>query len=32
LFAETIARHGVAPGLQVHSDRGSAMKSDTLAQ
>jgi putative transposase len=32
LFAETIARHGVVPGLQVHSDRGSAMKSDTLAQ
>jgi putative transposase len=32
LFAETIARHGVAPGLAVHSDRGSAMKSDTLAQ
>jgi putative transposase len=32
LFAETIARHGVAPGLQVHQDRGSAMKSDTLAQ
>ena len=32
LFAETIARHGVAPGLLVHSDRGSSMKSDTLAQ
>jgi hypothetical protein len=32
LFAETIARHGVAPGLAVHSDRGSVMKSDTLAQ
>lgn len=32
LFAETIARHGVEPGLQVHMDRGSAMKSDTLAQ
>jgi putative transposase len=32
LFAEAIARHGVTPGLQVHSDRGSAMKSDTLAQ
>jgi putative transposase len=33
LFAETIARHGVAPGLlTVHMDRGSAMKSDTLAQ
>ena len=33
LFAETITRHGVAPGLlTVHMDRGSAMKSDTLAQ
>jgi transposase InsO family protein len=32
LFAETIARHGVEPGLQVHADRGPAMKSDTLAQ
>ena len=33
LFAETIARHDVAPGvLTVHMDRGSAMKSDTLAQ
>ena len=32
LFAETIARHGVEPGLWVHSDRGAAMKSDTLAQ
>ena len=32
LFAETIARHGVEPGLTVHSDRGSSMKSDTLAQ
>jgi putative transposase len=32
LFAETIARHGVEPGLQVHADRGSAMKSDTLGQ
>jgi putative transposase len=32
LFAETIARHGVEPGLSVHADRGSAMKSDTLAQ
>jgi putative transposase len=32
LFAETIARHGIEPGLWVHSDRGSAMKSDTLAQ
>jgi putative transposase len=26
------ARHGIEPGLQVHMDRGSAMKSDTLAQ
>lgn len=32
LFADAIARHGVEPGLQVHADRGSAMKSDTLAQ
>jgi putative transposase len=32
LFAETVARHGIEPGLTVHSDRGSAMKSDTLAQ
>jgi putative transposase len=32
LFAETIARHGVEPGLLIHSDRGPAMKSDTLAQ
>ena len=32
LFAETIARHGVTPGLRVHQDRGSVMKSDTLAQ
>lgn len=32
MFAEAIARHGVAPGLIVHADRGSAMKSDTLAQ
>jgi putative transposase len=32
LFAESITRHGVEPGLTVHSDRGSAMKSDTLAQ
>ncbi|MEZ4227265.1 MAG: DDE-type integrase/transposase/recombinase [Polyangiaceae bacterium] len=32
LFAETITRHGVEPGLQVHADRGAAMKSDTLAQ
>ena len=32
LFAEAVARHGVEPGLNVHSDRGAAMKSDTLAQ
>jgi transposase InsO family protein len=32
LFADTIARHGIEPGLVVHSDRGAAMKSDTLAQ
>ena len=32
LFADAIARHGIEPGLQVHADRGSAMKSDTLAQ
>ena len=32
LFTDAIARHGVEPGLQVHADRGSAMKSDTLAQ
>ncbi len=32
LFAESIATHGTSPGLTVHSDRGSAMKSDTLAQ
>ena len=32
LFAETIARHSVEPGLTVHADRGSSMKSDTLAQ
>lgn len=32
LFAETIARHGIEPGLQIHADRGAAMKSDTLAQ
>jgi transposase InsO family protein len=32
LFADTVARHGIEPGLTVHSDRGSAMKSDTLAQ
>jgi putative transposase len=32
LFSETIARQHVSPGLTVHADRGSAMKSDTLAQ
>lgn len=32
LFADAVASHGVEPGLTVHSDRGSAMKSDTLAQ
>ncbi len=32
LFAETIVRHGIEPGLTVHADRGSAMRSDTLAQ
>jgi len=32
LFAEAVVRHGIEPGLNVHSDRGSAMKSDTLAQ
>lgn len=32
MFAEAIARHGVEPGLVVHADRGSAMKSDTLGQ
>lgn len=32
LFADSIARHGIEPGLTVHSDRGAAMKSDTLAQ
>lgn len=32
LFAEAAARHGIEPGLVVHADRGSAMKSDTLAQ
>jgi transposase InsO family protein len=32
LFADTIARHGVAPGvLTVHADRGSPMKSNELA-
>jgi transposase InsO family protein len=32
LFADTIARHDVDAGLTVHSDRGAAMKSNTLAQ
>lgn len=33
LFAETLARHGVESGsLTVHADRGSAMRSDGLAQ
>jgi putative transposase len=32
LFTDSIARHGVEPGLIVHADRGAAMKSDTLAQ
>jgi len=32
LFADAVARHGIEPGLTVHSDRGAAMKSDTLAQ
>ena len=33
LFAETVARHDIAPGeLTVHADRGSAMRSDGLAQ
>ena len=32
LFADTVARHGIEPGLTVHSDRGAAMRSDTLAQ
>jgi putative transposase len=32
LFAESIARHCIEPGLVVHSDRGAAMKSDTVAQ
>ncbi len=32
LFADSIARHGVEPGLTVHADRGAAMRSDTLAQ
>lgn len=33
LFAETLHRHGIEPGhLTVHSDRGSPMKSEGLAQ
>ena len=33
LFAETVVRHGVEPGaLTVHADRGSAMRSEGLAQ
>jgi transposase InsO family protein len=33
LFAETVARHRVEPGaLTVHADRGSAMRSEGLAQ
>jgi putative transposase len=33
LFNETVARHGALPGsLTVHADRGSAMRSDGLAQ
>jgi transposase InsO family protein len=33
LFADTVARHGIAPGaLTVHADRGSPMRSDGLAQ
>ena len=32
MLGEAIARHGVDPGLIVHADRGSAMKSDTVAQ
>lgn len=33
LFAESVARHCVEPGeLTVHADRGSAMRSDGLAQ
>lgn len=32
LFVDAMGRHGVEPGITVHSDRGSAMKSDTLAQ
>lgn len=32
MLGEAIARHDVKPGLIVHADRGSAMKSDTVAQ
>lgn len=32
MLGEAIARHGVEPGLTVHADRGSSMKSDTVAQ
>jgi len=32
LFARSIAQRCVKPGLIVHADRGSAMKSDTLAE
>lgn len=33
LFEETIERHGIGPGqVVVHADRGSTMRSDTLAQ
>jgi putative transposase len=32
LFSEAIARHNITPGLIVHADRGSAMKSETLAE
>lgn len=32
MLGEAITRHGIEPGLIVHADRGSAMKSDTVAQ
>lgn len=33
LFEDTIERHGIGPGqVVVHADRGSTMRSDTLAQ
>jgi len=32
MLGEAIVRHGVEPGLMVHADRGSSMKSDTVAQ